>query len=198
MRTLRVLSLGAGVQSSTLALMIEEGLIPMVDCAIFADTQAESQETYKFLDWLKEKLSYPVHVITHGNLTDNLINTNFPVAPVFTKDEDTNEISISKRQCTANYKITPINKEVRKLIGLSPKQRAKKDTRVEMLMGISIDEISRMRTNAVKYINNVYPLIDMRMNRQDCISWFTKRYEKYHQGLPVYIVPFIPMLTFII
>ena len=35
---LRVLSLGAGVQSSTLALMIEKGEIPMVEAAIFADT----------------------------------------------------------------------------------------------------------------------------------------------------------------
>ena len=45
---LRILSLGAGVQSSTLALMIEKGEIPMVDAGIFADTQAESKETYEF------------------------------------------------------------------------------------------------------------------------------------------------------
>ena len=41
MKTLRVLSLGAIAQSSALALMIHKGKIPMVDCAIFADTQAE-------------------------------------------------------------------------------------------------------------------------------------------------------------
>ena len=32
---LRILSLGAGVQSSTLAFMIEKGEVPMVDCGIF-------------------------------------------------------------------------------------------------------------------------------------------------------------------
>ena len=37
MKTLRILSLGAGVQSSTLALMIEKGEVPMVDGAIFSD-----------------------------------------------------------------------------------------------------------------------------------------------------------------
>ena len=42
---LRILSLGAGVQSSTLALMIERGELPMVTAGIFADTQAESKET---------------------------------------------------------------------------------------------------------------------------------------------------------
>ena len=46
---LRILSLGAGVQSSTLALMIEKGEIPMVAAGIFADTQAESKETMEFL-----------------------------------------------------------------------------------------------------------------------------------------------------
>lgn len=37
---LRILSLGAGVQSTTMALMAAHGEIgPMPDCAIFADTQ---------------------------------------------------------------------------------------------------------------------------------------------------------------
>ena len=57
MADLRILSLGAGVQSSTLALMIEGGGIPMVDAAIFADTLAESKETMEFLNWIKTKLS---------------------------------------------------------------------------------------------------------------------------------------------
>ena len=46
---LRILSLGAGVQSTTLALMIEKGEIPMVDCAIFSDVGAEPKLVYKHL-----------------------------------------------------------------------------------------------------------------------------------------------------
>ena len=49
---MRILSLGAGVQSSTLALMIERGDLPMVDAAIFADTKGEPKEVYDRLDWL--------------------------------------------------------------------------------------------------------------------------------------------------
>jgi hypothetical protein len=42
---LTVLSLGAGVQSSTMALMAAKGeIIPMPDCAIFADTGAEPKQ----------------------------------------------------------------------------------------------------------------------------------------------------------
>ena len=40
-----IISLGAGVQSSTMALMAAHGEIgPMPDCAIFADTGAEPQK----------------------------------------------------------------------------------------------------------------------------------------------------------
>lgn len=47
---LRVLSLGAGVQSTTLALMAAHGEIEPPDCAIFADTQWEPAEVYAHLN----------------------------------------------------------------------------------------------------------------------------------------------------
>ena len=49
---LRCLSLGAGVQSTTMALMAAHGaLTPMPDCAIFADTGWEPEAVYDHLDW---------------------------------------------------------------------------------------------------------------------------------------------------
>ena len=45
---IRVISLGAGVQSTTMALMAAQGEIgPMPDCAIFADTQGEPRKVYE-------------------------------------------------------------------------------------------------------------------------------------------------------
>ena len=38
-------------------------------------------------------------------------------------------------------------------------------------MGISIDEVQRMKTNKLKYITNIYPLIDNKLTRNDCIKW---------------------------
>jgi 3'-phosphoadenosine 5'-phosphosulfate sulfotransferase (PAPS reductase)/FAD synthetase len=59
------LSLGAGVQSSTLALMAARGEIgPMPKAAIFADTQAEPESVYRWLDWLEKQLPFPVHRVT--------------------------------------------------------------------------------------------------------------------------------------
>ncbi len=70
---LRVLSLGAGVQSTALALMAAHGEIgPMPDCAIFADTGWEPKAVYEHLAWLKSPnvLPFPVHIVTGGNIRD--------------------------------------------------------------------------------------------------------------------------------
>ena len=53
---MKILSLGAGVQSSTLALMAEHGEIEKPDCAIFADTQSEPEEVMEWLGYLETKL----------------------------------------------------------------------------------------------------------------------------------------------
>jgi hypothetical protein len=49
---IRYISLGAGVQSSVMALMAARGEIgPMPDCAVFADTQWEPAGVYEHLGW---------------------------------------------------------------------------------------------------------------------------------------------------
>src|SRR5258708_5526165 len=64
-----ILSLGAGVQSSTMALMAAHGEItPMPIAAVFADTQAEPPSVYTWLDWLEKQLPFPVHRVTAGDL----------------------------------------------------------------------------------------------------------------------------------
>src|SRR5580765_8186785 len=75
--SLRVISLGAGVQSTTMALMAAHGEItPMPDCAIFADTQWEPQAVYDHLRWLSSPnvLPFPVHAVTAGNLRQDIMN----------------------------------------------------------------------------------------------------------------------------
>ena len=71
---INVLSLGAGVQSSTLAMMFAKGeLKPMPDFAVFADTQGEPKTVYQWLDWLETQLPYPVYRISKGNLAEEAI-----------------------------------------------------------------------------------------------------------------------------
>jgi len=176
LKHLRILSLGAGVQSSTLALMIEKGEIPMVDCAIFSDVGAEPQKVYDWLEYLKSQLSYPVHIVQWRNLKQDIIDASEGkyskfTAPFYTKNFDTGKKGLLRRQCTADYKIKPVTQKIRQLLGYSKGQRVAKDTKVELVMGISYDELQRMKTNPLKYIENQYPLVERGIRRKDCIKW---------------------------
>tara|TARA_Y100001951_G_scaffold101794_1_gene107270 strand:+ start:41 stop:868 length:828 start_codon:yes stop_codon:yes gene_type:complete len=175
---LTILSLGAGVQSSVMALMAAKGEIsPMPDAAIFADTQAEPQGVYDWLDWLEAQLPYPVLKVTAGDLRQDCLDSavayqtgqekkRVAAPPFFTANN-----AISMRQCTTDYKINPIRKKIRELIGLKPRQRAPKQVVVEQWIGISTDEIQRMKMSRDAYIENRFPLIEMNMTRLHCLEW---------------------------
>jgi len=176
---LRVLSLGAGVQSSTLALMIEHGEIPMVDCAIFSDVGAEPKKVYDWLEYLKSKLSYPVHTVQWRNLKQDIIDASQGkyggfTAPFYTMNIETEKKGLLRRQCTNDYKIKPVIKKIRSLLGYEKGERVAKDTKVELVMGISYDEMQRMKTNQHFYIENQYPLVERAIRRNHCIEWMEK------------------------
>ena len=113
---INVISLGAGVQSTVMALMAARGELPMPDCAIFADTQFEPSAVYTHLDWLETQLPFPVHRVTAGNIkTDTISGFNttgqkFSVIPFFTKS------GMGRRQCTREYKIAPIRRKISELL----------------------------------------------------------------------------------
>ena len=67
--SLRILSLGAGVQSSTMALMADAGEFGVKpDAAVFADTGWEPEPVIKHLEYLKNVISYPIHIVKKGNI----------------------------------------------------------------------------------------------------------------------------------
>tara|TARA_R100000697_G_scaffold122816_2_gene153279 strand:+ start:448 stop:1320 length:873 start_codon:yes stop_codon:yes gene_type:complete len=179
---LRILSLGAGVQSSTMALMANEGAFgPLPDYAIFADTGWEPKKVYEHLEWLKTQLNYPVIIcknhLKSGSIKEDIINEinkekGFLHIPFFAKNTDTGKIGIGPRQCTRNYKITPINRRIRHLIGLRDRQRFPRNIWVEVWVGISTDEAMRMKPSREKWIKNIWPLIDKNMSRQACLDWY--------------------------
>ena len=86
---LQILSLGAGVQSTCMALMAARGELPPVDAAIFADTGAEPQRVYDHLDWLEGELPFPVHRVMWKdglleNLKESIAGRRFAGAPFIT------------------------------------------------------------------------------------------------------------------
>ena len=67
-KILTIISLGAGVQSSTMAIMAAKGDLPMPQGSIFSDTQNEPRRVYDYLKYLKSILPYPVHIVTKGHI----------------------------------------------------------------------------------------------------------------------------------
>jgi 3'-phosphoadenosine 5'-phosphosulfate sulfotransferase (PAPS reductase)/FAD synthetase len=111
-KVLTVISLGVGVQSSTMALMSAKGVLPKVDCAIFADTGYEPKKVYEYLEWIKTQLPFPVYTVMKGNIKDDMLNsisngTRFLVAPFYTKNSITGKKGMVMRQCTNYYNIQP-------------------------------------------------------------------------------------------
>ena len=185
--TLTVISLGGGVQSSVMALMASQGAFDRIpDCAIFADTHWEPPSVYEHVAWLEGQLSFPVHVVDNGrSLRDDvkaLVNHSgsqgYVDIPVFLKGNGGESDGIGRRQCTTNYKIRPIKRKIRELLGMKPGQRVPSNTTVEMWLGISTDEALRMRDSRDRWMRNRYPLIEAGMSRRDCIDWWQARYDR--------------------
>src|SRR5262245_44433661 len=119
---MNIISLGAGVQSSTVALMAAHGdITPMPDGAIFADTQWEPKAVYEWLGFLVESLPFPVYRVTVGSIrADLLAHTNstgqrIAALPFFIRNADGSE-AMGQRQCTKEYKTTPIRQQISKLV----------------------------------------------------------------------------------
>ena len=181
----RIISLGAGVQSTCMALMAAHGEItPMPDCAVFADTQSEPAEVYDHLRWLMSDnvLPFPVNIVTQGSLKDSIgkkrvrgewDHLNIPVFHV----KDNGVVAMTNRSCTRDYKITPLRREARRIAGLHGK-RSPDFPIVEQWIGISTDEIQRMKDSREKWWGNRFPLIEKNMTRKKCLAWME------HHGYP--------------
>lgn len=188
---LRVLSLGVGVQSVTLYRMAERGdLGPKPDVAIVADTKAEPKWFYDYLAHLQETGTIPIVVVSAGDLEADILqgqNTtshDWCAIPAFALNEDA-ETGMLRRQCTQEYKIHAIQAEIRRLLGLKPRQSIRHFLKlkrgeptpliVETWVGISMDEITRMKSSRLPYEYKRHPLIEARMSRKDCLRWLEER-----------------------
>lgn len=181
---IRIISLGAGVQSTTMALMAAHGEIgPMPDCAIFADTQGEPAAVYEHLNWLRSGnvLPFPVHVVTRGNLWESATRVrkradgaeSYIVTGIPVYLEEGLRKGIGKRQCTRDFKVDPVTRKARSLLGLKRVRASdyKRGPLVEMWIGISQDEAARMKPSTQPWIDTRWPLIERKMTRMDCLAW---------------------------
>jgi hypothetical protein len=150
------------------------GEIEPFQAAIFANTGWEPRAVYEHLEKLKpvlEAAEIPFHIVTAGNIRQDALDPNkrFATMPIYVRNPDGSS-GMSRRQCTSEYKLKPVLLKQRELVGLKPRQRSKEHL-MDSIVGISWDESQRMRDATYPWMKNVYPLVDLRMTRDDCLKW---------------------------
>lgn len=193
---LRVLSLGAGVQSSAIVEMMVLGELPRVDVAVFADTGADSVLTYEQVGYLEHRLAsidVPLLRVSAGaGLRANIMQGlgRFASAPFHVREG----VHVSKlpRQCTSEFKLEPITGAVLgELVGRGlAREVSRSDGRVMrrvvpgvavgVVLGFSWEELRRaLRFGGPAWQVPEFPLMVAGMTREDCKRWLADH------GLPV-------------
>lgn len=171
---IRVLSFGAGVQSSYVARMSLLGEIPPFDHVIFADTGDEPADVYTNLRWWSdrfEQAGVPFHVVRRPvGIAEATLSTRRTLTPLFLQAEDGSR-GILGRKCTRDWKVAQIQGRVRELVGVAGRRHNHiTDHLVTQTLGISWDEAHRMRDPQYTWMRHDYPLVDRRITRWDCIA----------------------------
>lgn len=193
---IHIISCGGGVQSTTMCLMAARGeLGPMPVAAIFADTGAEPASVYRHLDWLEKQLPFPlIRVADKRSLTaesllvrQRMKTKGLPwsksLIPAFVANPDGTR-GILGRSCTSDKKIVPLLRKQRELAKVP---RGCKEVRCITWIGISLDEVSRMKPSRDKWCENRWPLVEREMTRHDCLRWMEKNgYPKPPRSACVY------------
>ncbi|MBR7829257.1 hypothetical protein KDK95_23315 [Actinospica sp. MGRD01-02] len=232
--TLRILSLGAGRQSTTLLLLAAEGRIGPLDAAIFADTGWEPDAVYEHLDRIEREVAepagIPIYRVSAGNIREDALNpehhfASMPLhilgAPRTVRDvlashpcgcswtgyrddgytaepqacprcENTGVIvtqwgkprierpeGIARRQCTNEYKVTPIKRKVRELLGYEHPTPVPAGVFVEQWIGISRDEFERAKDSDVNYARNTFPLLELPGAADGHTGWTVTDCQRY-------------------
>jgi hypothetical protein len=183
------LNLGAGVQSTALYLMSIDGdepEVPRFDAAIFADTQEEPDEVYRHLEWLEKQGGPPIIRTTAGRLGDALDRNDgsdghYTAIPSYTLHPVTKALGIVPRQCTADFKVKPIERLIREHCGGQFGRPLPKEVIVHQYMGLSFDEPKRVIRVKERFMAKPsnwkvhFPLWEMQFDRGDCKSYLRER-----------------------
>lgn len=166
-KTYTVWSCGGGVQSTAIASLIYAGEIPKPDYAVMVDTGFEKTEVMRYVRAVTapklEEVGLTLNIVKTSDYADQEIidARGYCIIPAFKK---TKGGSLKLRtSCNDKWKVNVIRKwlleqEVEQYISL---------------IGISTDESHRQRKAHKKYYKNTYPLIELGMDRQDCIDYVT-------------------------
>ena len=185
---MKILSCGAGMQSSALHLMSCENAlamrkgkplvwpdVPIYDVSIFCDLGFEPPWVKKQVEFLKDaghSCGVPLVVLEsplYEDFMQNFGERRTISIPWWTIRDDGHK-SKMPRNCTIDYKVELISKYVRwELLGYKKGQRLRDEDKKahEMHMGFSAEEARRCKESPNPMFVNHFPLVDMGLTRAD-------------------------------
>lgn len=182
---LRVISNGKGLQSVTMILLASRGMIgPMPDVALdaaLADERSSSGENMRWLQSQNMGVPIPFASVYGGDIQGDLEQLvggwidRMSNPPFFVRNADGTR-GILGRGCTRDYKLRPIWRKLREMLGYGPRAPMPREPIVEMWIGITCDEKHRMAPSVHPWIRNRYPLIEAGWYRHDCDDWVWNEY----------------------
>ncbi len=194
---MKILSFGAGMQSTALALMscenaiaLKEGWVvpypqvPVYDAVIFCDLGLEPPWVKTQADFVRaecEKVGIfykQLDAPLYQDLVDNFGKRRVVSIPWWTLSENGKK-SKMPRNCTLDYKVDIIAKYVRwNLLGYKKYQRLKDSDHKahELHMGFSYEERKRCADNPNPLFINKFPLVDMKLERKDNYAYIKEEW----------------------
>lgn len=205
---MKILSCGAGQQSTALALMSCENaimgkdrhpLVPIYDAILFCDLGGEREWVYEQVDYIAEccdRAGIFFKVLQNKNLKEDYMN-NYGVArvctiPFWSIDENGKKGKMT-RHCTIDYKILQMQNYVRwELLGYRKGERTRpEDIQAhEMHIGFTSEEQQRIFNSKHKLFVNKFPMVEMGLVRADNYAYVKEYWGLETRGSACLFCPF--------
>lgn len=152
-------SFGGGVQSSAIAALVASGRLALPDLIIMADTGREASDVWTYLNETIQPLlatvGRRVEIAAHSlSKVDLYSSSGMLLIPAFTGSGGR-----LRTYCSVEWKRRVVRRWLRR--------RGVK--RCDLWIGITTDEAHRAKDADVKWITHRWPLLDLGMNRADCV-----------------------------
>lgn len=190
---MKILSCGAGMQSTALALMSCENamglsgpfpMIPVYDAVIFCNLGFEPLWVMKQVAFIQNAcreagiLFKMLDAPLYQDLMRNFGERRTVSIPWWTLKADGHKAKMP-RNCTIDYKVEMISKYVRwNLLGYAKGQRLRDEDKKahEMHMGFSFEEQRRCKESISPMFVNVFPLVELGLTRVDNYAYILERW----------------------
>lgn len=148
-----VWSYGGGTQTAAIAVLILQGKLPKPDLVVMADTGREIESTWNYLVEVVQPaldvIGLTVEIAKHDLATVDLWKSDdYLLIPAFTSQAGGGKLPT---YCSHEWKQRVIRRWL----------RANTINDCDLWLGISTDELERMKPSGVRWQRHVYPLIEL-------------------------------------